>query len=818
MCVAVEIRFFLLYAGLAGGTFLVAGLLDRRPSLPTALTFVLLPLVFVMPFIGCDKTPLPTDQIQSCCSPWLVPHAPLPYNSTLSDVISQFAPWTKAVRMALKEGSFPWMDRWNGCGTPLAANGQSAAFSPFSVLMLGLPIGRAFALLGATKLFIALMGTYLWLTELHIANEAARFGAVVFALSFTITPWLYHPASSGLALWPWLLFALEYRPVRRRTRFWILVVLCAVWPLCGHLETVAIAALACGVWVLLRSVAGDPTPAGSAYKETVLAVVLGVGLSAFALVPQLMAIQGSNRLAIAQRPDHLDFVPWVPYKPGWLGAIGTSLFPRMYGDGVEAPMIAGAAGSLTEMGFGYIGLVGWICALLSGFVSSSKARCLMILMLGALGTAMGLGIFKTASGMLPGLGLAPPLRFLVVVAMAGTGLGALALGGVIQGNVDQRRVGYWLVTGAVVIAAIGVMIHIHERPLYEAAASRAAQERALWLGLGTCAAVLAVGLCYRFRTLPSSRALVNTLALLAATELLVQGMRLYRAYPTSSLFPDTPLLSFLGKQPGPFRVVGDGLAAFPNLNVFAGLEDVRTHDPVERREYVELLDMTCGYAPSAYIKTLRDLDAPALDFLNVRFLISGPGGQPPGPKWRLVYEGSDGNVFENAQVLPRFYVPASMVVVEAEASTHSSPLMAKRLRPLLASYFRKGQFAEEAIVAPSSKGSLQPGVIDQRNLRLAVSSLKESTNELRLRTRSPVGASRVVLVASIVQDGGWYAEDESSSHIDLCFVNGPFLGIVVPPGDHEIRLVYRPPGLRLGVTVSFVAACVIALIAWRRRT
>src|SRR5207245_7638464 len=102
-----------------------------------------------------------------------------------------------------------------------------------------------------------------------------------------------------------------------------------------------------------------------------------------------------------------------------------------------------------------------------------------------------------------------------------------------------------------------------------------------------------------------------------------------------------------------------------NYDVFAGVEDVRTHDPVERRDYVEFLDAACGYPPGDYFKFIRDLNAPALDFLNVRFLVSIAGRESPGPRWHSVYSGEDGTVFENSRVQARVFSPRSVTLVIA---------------------------------------------------------------------------------------------------------------------------------------------------------
>jgi len=95
------------------------------------------------------------------------------------------------------------------------------------------------------------------------------------------------------------------------------------------------------------------------------------------------------------------------------------------------------------------------------------------------------------------------------------------------------------------------------------------------------------------------------------------------------VYPKVPLVRYLASRPRPFRVIGIGSALFPNANVFAGVEDVRTHDPMERRDYVAFLDATCGYPPDQYFKFVRDPNAPVLDFLNVAYAVASPESPPP---------------------------------------------------------------------------------------------------------------------------------------------------------------------------------------------
>ena len=116
------------------------------------LLCALLPVVFLLPGFVAGRTPLPVDHIRSL-PPWSALGPVVVHNPNLNDVALQFAPWQRAVRDSWREGEIPHRDRWNGCGTPLAANGsvfrvlpdRSARTLPASRAVLHAP-GRAQAL------------------------------------------------------------------------------------------------------------------------------------------------------------------------------------------------------------------------------------------------------------------------------------------------------------------------------------------------------------------------------------------------------------------------------------------------------------------------------------------------------------------------------------------------------------------------------------------------------------------------------------------------------------------------------------------------
>lgn len=812
----------LLLVYVAGGVVLagITRALGRPIPREELALFLILPLLFTHLGLAPTMTPVPVDHAMEI-PPWRsLPHPPV-HNPALTDTATQFAPWAKAVRMAWKEGEVPHRDRWNGCGTPLAANGSSAAFSPLTFLQFAFPLARGFLVAALFKLLLSLVGMWLWLRELGRSREAACLGAVLFSLSFAMTVWLYHPATAVICLWPWVFFGMEAlaNPRISRRAFLLLVVTLALWPLSGHTESAAMGALLGALWLIGRALLGDLPRPRRVIAGTALASLLAVGLAAFSLLPQWLAIQASNRLAIAEDPRHLSYVPWVPYRPGWLGGFVTTLFPQAYGDYIASPMIAGAAGSITEMGFGYFGLAGAVLAL-NFFRPGSKRRrtswMLLALVVFGLGAGMGIPPFRFLTESLPGLGLAPPLRFLLFVSLAGSVLAAFELDRLRQDLLGSGRRAFLAASIALALVVAAAAVFLYFRPAHAAAGGLAPQRRALlWAIAALLATALTLAAMGVAREERHRRVLVLLLTLLAAGELLQQGLRLYRFHPLTFLYPETPLVRFLNEQAPPFRVAGIQGALLPNSNVFAGLEDIRTHDPVERRDYVEFLDATAGYFPPDYFKVLRYFGSPALDFLNVRYLVSERADEELPGKWKRVYAGVDGAVFENRDVLPRIFAPDRLQVLARDPRRGRVVHALREFGPPLRDFLRGGDFASEGI-ALSTHDAFPTHAQSFLNGRLATSGLTESTN--RVAFRALVSDRTAIAVTSYVQDGGWTARARERE-LPTGLANGPFLALLLPVGEYDVQLRYAAPGFTAGMAVSAgtLAGCVGILAVGRAR-
>jgi Bacterial membrane protein YfhO len=786
----------------ATGVLVAAAARSLGRPLPRAALGLFL-LVSVLPFPRAylsGLSILPLDHARNVV-PWMgSPYQPA-FNPFLNDVATLILPWAKEVRLAWKDGALPLLNRWNGCGMPLAGNSLSAAFSPLTFLGLLFPLAHEFTLIASIKLLLAAIGMALWVRELGASERSALFAGIVFALSFSFTPpWLLFPHSAVITLWPWILFLLERaRDPDRRLRVGVALTLAfAATVLVGHPETAVIGFVFMGSWLLARWLCGDLPEARRVFATLAAAAALAMALTAFLLVPSLFAIAGSGRLTAANSPYWQPNLSAAPHAP-ILRALPTALYPHALGNGIASPSLPFAGGSFPEISLGYFGLVGWVGAFLFLRPGSRRARSEWVLAaLLALGWGVSVGAWPLAEihSHTPGLRYLFPLRFHSWEALGGPALAALELDRLARDGASRRRAWLGALIAPAAIAILGGAIFLRFRPEHVLVGAVSFQTRRFLVAF----AVLAASALLLAALSRGRRFAFAGLTVLAAAELLYQWRGLFRLSSPADLFPETPLVAFLRARPAPFRVVGAGPALFPNTNVFAGVEDIRTHDAVERRDYLTFLDATCGY-PYEYFKKIQNVDAPALDFLNVRYAVTVPGADSPGARWRLAYDGPDGRLFENTRALPRAFVPERVRFVapppgRLEPAPDANALFGDSFREIAANADWK-----------TTAWILGGGGSNTAGGEAVVADYRQETNAIGFTASVTSGQAWIVL--SLVQDGGWTARDAAGRELEIHRANGPFLALRLPAGAHRVRLRYRPPGFEAGLAISGATAALL---------
>lgn len=88
-------------------------------------------------------------------------------------------------------------------------------------------------------------------------------------------------------------------------------------------------------------------------------------------------------------------------------------------------------------------------------------------------------------------------------------------------------------------------------------------------------------------------------------------------------------------------------------------------------------------------------------------------------------------------------------------------------------------------------------------------------HEIRFHTRAgtPDARSRALLPLAEPMAPGWKAETSAGRALPVIAVNGLQRGVVLPDGELNVRLVYKPYALRLGLFVSLMSGVILASFA-----
>ena len=223
-------------------------------------------------------------------------------NFELADSADVFQPMLQYTRSQL-----PTVPLWNPyimAGRPLLADGQSAVFSPFSVVSYVLPFWKSLAVVAMLKLFLGAFGAYLLGRLLGMRFGGALVTGLVFAFGTFFVVWLAWPLTSVYAWIPWALAACELL-IRRPGRLSVaaLAAVVGLQFLGGHPESSFHLMFVLVVFFAFRALLDwrrRRLPARALVRPTVafvIAMVAGTALAALVLAPLVEFVLHSGDLS-----------------------------------------------------------------------------------------------------------------------------------------------------------------------------------------------------------------------------------------------------------------------------------------------------------------------------------------------------------------------------------------------------------------------------------------------------------------------------------------------------------------------------------------
>jgi hypothetical protein len=585
--------------------------------------FVVLTLAFLHGAVFTSKLPVPVDEVARG----------YPYKALFGDITARnpltndttkaMLPWMEAAREQLLQFHAPLWNPYSFSGYPLLGNGQSAPFSPFFLLTLIVPLPKQIVAMAALKLFAALFFGYLFARRAGASDAASCFAASAFAFSVFQTVYLYYPVTSVTALLPAAFYAVMTAQERARRRDVVLVALVVAAMMAGgHPESVLhIGIGATGLLLIDFALSKEKRPWLLRFRAPVVGAISGLALSAPAWVPVLEQVLLSTRLAELRR--YGGHVATYPYTAAW-----AMVSPNGFGNPVRHNW--NWIFNYSIVAASYVGLI--LLALFAtalflrrtGMRERLWALYAVLLWLIALGWSPVGKLFNAI----------PPFS---ITANDKLRFVALFLAAVVAARLlDQFS--RWFALCAVLFAGAAIYVY----------ALRPSAQRP-W-DLIAPATVLLLAFLPK-RLIPAGAFVLLTLDLFVLNSgfnALVDG-RYYR--------PELPVVQALRRiaPAEPYRIAGFDWMFLPNASVQYGLEDVRGSDPMSYDAYTELLKPIVVDDRSIDFDRVVNVNHPLLDRLNVRYLMTEPGYEPGG-RWRPVYRGADGSLFENPSALSRFYI------------------------------------------------------------------------------------------------------------------------------------------------------------------
>lgn len=738
------------------------------------------------------------------------------------DTAAFFYPVFRALGRRLANGDLPGWNPHQFAGVPFAADPESGWMSlPAMFLFALLPIAAAAKSWLLFHLLLAGFGSYALARVLGLGVLGAVTAAVAYQLSGLVyARTVCCPAYGQVAAWlPAILVAAELamRSRRRATRIgW--------WGVCGlGLGQVFVAwlgqgayyaLLAFGGYVAYRGVIDPPDRSqgpvarvGAAALQAAVPVLIGLGLSAAAIVPRI-AYTARTNLAEGYTGD----LAWAANLGGWDPEIAVQhLLGRSFYYAGGATLALAVVGVL--LGRGRHGAPFFACLTVGALVLAQREPTWLHRPLFAL-----LPRFEE-------LHRHWPERDMVVFF-----LGPAMLAGIAVHRIGSWSGGRW----PVALVAFAPLVAV------------------VWLGtdlapvaVSAARGVAAVGfLLLLLARLPTSgrRPLMALLPVIVFVDLFAIARYnvdhgLYGGFHKLDLdasYAPSPAATFLAERMeedgGPSRFfgydpgihVGDdtprlyryffadprAVALLVNNRATGlGLEDIQGYNPIQPRRYVEFIEALNGAGQEYHEANVypAGLDSPLLDLLNARYAVVPATIPPDRPdlrrlveRWPRVYADGAVQVLENEEALPRAWIVHETRRV---APTETLPLLAAGAVDPRRVALLSGPMPE-----------VRPAVDPTADRTTWIAS---EADRLRVSVRTDAPG---LLVLSETADPDWRAEVDGGA-VPILTVDHLLRGVPIPAGEHIVELRYESRTLTIGTALSLAAyACVVTswIVAARR--
>lgn len=719
-------------------------------------------IIFFYPLFAYGKLPIPADTIVGLYYPFRDIYSQtnpngLPYkNFLVTDPVRQQYPWKNLSVSLQKKFQPPLWNPYEMAGTPLLANFQSSVYYPFNFLLYLSPFSVSWSIFILIQPLLAGVFLYLYLRSLKLDMSASLLGALIFAYSGFCMAWLEWGVIVHTALWlPLILLAIDKGFIKKDMRWKAVFILslCASF-FAGHLQTF--------FYIFLFTVFYFIARLFTQKRKKIIVFSFLFDLLVVGFITCIQWMPTLQFILLSNRSHDQSFL-----QPGWF-------IPYQNLVQFVAPDFFGNPATLNYFGVwnygefvGYIGIASCILALYALFYRHDKKTWfflsgIIISFIFALPNFISQLPFFLH---IPFLSTAQPTRLLFVIDLCLSALAALGLDLLLK-----KRKKIWvpvIVIGIVLAFLWGVTLQGKE--IYANAEDILVSKNNL--KLPTLLFFISAGILLGYEYIKNKKirtALIVFLFLIVVFDLFRFGWKFTPFTDKKYLYPETSVITYLQNQKGIFRIaVADNRILPPNFSVVYKLSSIEGYDPLYLLNYATFIasnereDHTIT-PPFGFnrIITPRNLNSQAIDFLNVKFILSLTENNDS--KFKKVYQKGETRIYENKNVMSRAFFIEELVTLrtqeEIAKKIHLVDLRKVAIAKATASYTQKYKAGKAQI-------------------------LFYSPNKVIIKTSN---TEKGFLVLSDVYYPSFHATIDSVA-VDIREVNLAFRGVVVPAGEHIVE-------------------------------
>ncbi len=251
----------------------------------------------------------------------------------------------------------------------------------------------------------------------------------------------------------------------------------------------------------------------------------------------------------------------------------------------------------------------------------------------------------------------------------------------------------------------------------------------------------------------------------------------HESFDERAYFDESPVTRFLKQEPGLFRILPVSGELTGNRPMYYGLSSLGGYSPARLRVASEVLDPAVLSAPGV------------LNMLNCRYVVSaGPLRHPP--TWEEAFRDKQAIVYRNNEARPRAWLVGDVQVVGGKAEAVQR-LTDPSFDPATTALVYEEPVSDIALIVDGE-----------------VEVASYAPNRVQLRAWS--GAPTFLVVSEMYYPEGWRASVDGAE-APIYQTNHALRGIVLPPGEHQVVMEFRPQSYFTGRKVSLASAGVLVL-------